>query len=68
MKKNKLLLLSALSLAGTSLAADVSFSGSLEADYGTYFDKNFVVDNRANQDLLLMIGAARLIRCSAPAV
>ena len=47
----KLLLLSALSLAGTSLAADVSFSGSLEADYGTYFDKDFVVDNRANQDL-----------------
>lgn len=47
----KLTLFTAFALAGAASAADVSFGGTFEAEYGTYLDKNFVVDNRANQDL-----------------
>jgi hypothetical protein len=54
----KLFLLSALALAGTAVAADVSFDGTLEAEYGTYLDKDFVVDNRANQDLGINMNVA----------
>jgi len=34
-------------------AADVSFEGTLEADYGNYLEKDFIVNNAANQDLRL---------------
>lgn len=54
----KLFMLSALALAGTAVAADISFDGTLEADYGTYLDKDFVVDNRANQDLGINMNVA----------
>ncbi|MDR3001898.1 MAG: hypothetical protein LBU89_11615 [Fibromonadaceae bacterium] len=40
-------------LACAALAADVSFEGTLEADYGNYLEKNFKNNNRANHDLRL---------------
>lgn len=47
----KLSMLTAFALAGTALGAQVTFNGTFEAEYGTYLNKDFVVDNRANQDL-----------------
>jgi hypothetical protein len=40
-------------LCGAALAADVSFEGTLDADYGNYLEKDFKVNNAANQDLRL---------------
>ncbi|MCL2283757.1 MAG: hypothetical protein FWC26_10635 [Fibromonadales bacterium] len=40
-------------LAYAAFAADVSFDGTLEADYGNYLEKDFVVKNAANHDLRL---------------
>ena len=40
-------------LCCAAFAADVSFEGTLEADYGNYLEKNFKVNNAANQDLRL---------------
>jgi len=40
-------------LCGAALAADVSFEGTLDADYGNYLGKNLEVNNAANQDLRL---------------
>ncbi|MCL2208023.1 MAG: hypothetical protein FWB90_08035 [Fibromonadales bacterium] len=40
-------------LACAALAADVSFEGTLDADYGNYLEKDFVVNNAANHDLRL---------------
>jgi len=48
----RFLLLIAL-LACAALAADVSFEGTLDADYGNYLEKDFVVNNAANHDLRL---------------
>jgi hypothetical protein len=38
-------------LACAVFAADVSFEGTLDVDYGNYLEKNFKVNNAANQDL-----------------
>jgi len=38
-------------LACAALAADVSFEGTLDVDYANYLEKNFTVNNAANQDL-----------------
>jgi hypothetical protein len=40
-------------LAYAAFAADVSFEGTLEADYANYLEKNFTVNNAANHDLRL---------------
>lgn len=40
-------------LACSVFAADVSFEGTLEADYGNYLEKDFKVNNAANHDLRL---------------
>ncbi len=40
-------------LGCVAFAADVSLEGTLEADYGTYLEKDFVVNNAANHDLRL---------------
>nr|AGS54317.1 hypothetical protein [uncultured bacterium contig00111] len=40
-------------LCSASFAADVSFEGTLEADYGNYLEKDFTVNNGANHDLRL---------------
>jgi len=40
-------------LCSAALAADVSFEGTLEADYGNYLEENFTVNNAANHDLRL---------------
>jgi len=40
-------------LACAAFAADVSFEGTLEADYGNYLEKDFKVNNAANHDLRL---------------
>jgi hypothetical protein len=40
-------------LCGAALAADVSFEGTLDADYGNYLEKDFKVNNAANHDLRL---------------
>lgn len=40
-------------LACAAFAADVSFEGTLDADYGNYLEKDFVVNNSANHDLRL---------------
>nr|AGS54261.1 hypothetical protein [uncultured bacterium contig00092] len=40
-------------LCSAAFAADVSFEGSLEADYGNYLEKDFKVNNAANHDLRL---------------
>jgi hypothetical protein len=40
-------------LFGVAFAADVSFEGTLDADYGNYLEKDFKVNNAANQDLRL---------------
>jgi len=40
-------------LACAVFAADVSFEGTLDVDYGNYLEKNFTVNNAANQDLRL---------------
>jgi len=39
--------------ACAAFAADVSFEGTLDVDYGNYLEKNFKVNNAANQDLRL---------------
>ncbi|MDR2731916.1 MAG: hypothetical protein LBB36_01725 [Fibromonadaceae bacterium] len=39
--------------ACVAFAADVSFEGTLDADYGNHLEKDFVVNNAANQDLRL---------------
>jgi hypothetical protein len=39
--------------AYAAFAADVSFEGTLEADYANYLEKDFVVNNAANHDLRL---------------
>jgi hypothetical protein len=38
-------------LACAAFAADVSFEGTLEADYANYLEKNFTINNAANHDL-----------------
>ena len=38
-------------IACAAFAADVSFEGTLDVDYGDYLDNKFTVDNAANQDL-----------------
>jgi len=38
-------------LACAAFAADVSFEGTLDVDYANYLEKNFTVNNAANQDL-----------------
>lgn len=40
-------------LVCAAFAAEVSFEGTLEADYGTFLEKDFVVNNAVNQDLRL---------------
>jgi len=40
-------------LACAAYAADVSFEGTLDADYGNHLEKDFTVNNAANQDLRL---------------
>jgi hypothetical protein len=40
-------------LCGAALAADVSFEGTLDADYGNYLEKDLKINNAANQDLRL---------------
>jgi hypothetical protein len=40
-------------LACSVFAADVSFEGTLDVDYGNYLEKGFNVNNAANQDLRL---------------
>ncbi|MDR0517109.1 MAG: hypothetical protein LBH25_08710 [Fibromonadaceae bacterium] len=40
-------------LSCVAFAADVSFEGTLEADYANHLEKNFTVNNAANQDLRL---------------
>jgi len=40
-------------LVCAAFAAEVSFEGTLDADYGTFLEKDFVVNNAANQDLRL---------------
>jgi hypothetical protein len=40
-------------LCCAAFAADVSFEGTLDADYGNYLEKDFTVNNAANQDLRL---------------
>jgi len=40
-------------LACAAFAADVSFEGTLDVDYGNYLENNFTVHNAANQDLRL---------------
>ncbi|GHV15037.1 hypothetical protein AGMMS49938_12310 [Fibrobacterales bacterium] len=47
------LFLSLSAFAVTAFAADVSFEGSLDADYGNYLEKDFKVNNAANHDLRL---------------
>ncbi|MDR2581510.1 MAG: hypothetical protein LBC85_11030 [Fibromonadaceae bacterium] len=42
-----------LALLSGAFAADVSFEGTLEADYGNYLERNFTVNNAANHDLRL---------------
>jgi len=38
-------------LACAAFAADVSFEGTLDVDYGNYLEKKFTVNNAANHDL-----------------
>jgi len=40
-------------LCGAALAADVSFEGTLDADYGNYLEKNLKANNAANHDIRL---------------
>jgi len=40
-------------LVCAAFAADVSFEGTLDADYGNYLEKDFKVNNAANHDLRL---------------
>jgi len=42
-------------LACVAFAADVSFEGTLEADYGNYLEKNLKVNNAANHDLRIQM-------------
>ena len=42
-------------LACVAFAADVSFEGTLDADYGNYLEKDFKVNNAANHDLRLQM-------------
>jgi len=46
-------LLATALLACAAFAAEVSFEGTLEADYANYIDKNYTVNNAANHDLRL---------------
>jgi len=43
----------AVLLAGAAFAADVSFEGTLDVDYGNYLERDFKVNNAANHDLRL---------------
>ena len=44
-------------LVCTAFAADVSFEGTLDADYANYLEKDFTVNNSANHDLRLKMNA-----------
>ena len=53
----KLILPIALIAVALTYAADVAINGSINADYATYWDKDFDPTNAANQDIDLSLTA-----------
>lgn len=53
----KMILFSVLMLSVSALAAEIEVNGSISADYGTYWDKDFSPTNAANQDIDLSVTA-----------